>query len=128
MKVFERTKRPPAFSLLLILSACIFSIELGIMYFFSYVFPKIPPTLEAFLDSTALVLAVYPALYLFVVLPLVKENQIREKLEKKLRASEERYKSLAETSPDCIKLFDMDRKLIYMNSGGLREHRVRDIE
>ncbi len=128
MKVFEKTKRPPAFSLLIILSTCIFLIELGIMHFFSYAFPKISPALEALLDSTVLVLAVYPALYLLVVLPLIKENQMREMLEKKLRVSEERYKSLAETSPDCIKLFDMDRKLIYMNSGGLREHRLRDIE
>ena len=127
MKIFKKTKRLSIFSLSILLCACIFWIELAIMYFFQ-TSPKISPVLEALLDSTALVLAVYPLLYLFGIAPLIRENQAREKLEQKLRASEERYKSLAETSPDCIKLFDRDRKLVYMNSGGLMEHRLRDLE
>ncbi|MFH0984835.1 MAG: PAS domain-containing sensor histidine kinase [Candidatus Omnitrophota bacterium] len=128
MRTPEETKKSPAFFLLILLSACIFLIELGIMYLFDSAPWNIPPSLKAFLDSAVLALVVFPLFYLFGVAPLVRENQMRGKLEKQLRTSEERYKSLAETSPDCIKLFDMDRKLIYINRGGLQEHRLKDLE
>ncbi|OGD68042.1 hypothetical protein A3I18_02510 [Candidatus Campbellbacteria bacterium RIFCSPLOWO2_02_FULL_35_11] len=40
----------------------------------------------------------------------------------------EQYKIIAETSPDCIKLFDKDGNLLYINPGGLKEHGLESIE
>lgn len=42
--------------------------------------------------------------------------------------SEEKYRTLVETSPDCVKLFDLDGRLLYMNKGGLKEHRLRSLQ
>lgn len=42
--------------------------------------------------------------------------------------TEEKYKTLVENSPDCIKLIGLDGKLLYMSSGGLKEHRLKNPE
>lgn len=47
--------------------------------------------------------------------------------QKALIESEEKYRTLSESSPDCIKLFDLDGRLLYMNKGGLKEHRLKNL-
>ncbi|MFC1638235.1 PAS domain-containing protein [Patescibacteria group bacterium] len=47
-----------------------------------------------------------------------------EKQEEVLR----RYKVLTETSPDCIKLMDVDGNLTYINPGGIKEHDLGSLE
>lgn len=37
------------------------------------------------------------------------------------------YKILTETSPDCIKLFDLNGDLLYINPGGLKEHNLESV-
>ncbi len=41
---------------------------------------------------------------------------------------EEKYKTLTEASPDCIKLFDINGKLLYINPGGLEEHKIKNLK
>lgn len=48
-------------------------------------------------------------------------------VQKALIDSEEKYRTLAESSPDCIKLFGLDGRLLYMNKGGLKEHRLKNL-
>lgn len=38
------------------------------------------------------------------------------------------FKSLLDSSPDCIKLFDLEGDLFYINRGGLREHKLDSLE
>lgn len=40
----------------------------------------------------------------------------------------EKFKVLTETSPDCIKLFDINGKLLYINPGGLAEHNLKNLD
>ncbi|OHA83410.1 MAG: hypothetical protein A2937_03770 [Candidatus Yonathbacteria bacterium RIFCSPLOWO2_01_FULL_47_33b] len=40
----------------------------------------------------------------------------------------EKFKVLTNASPDCIKLFDLNNKIIYMNPGGLEEHGLKTLE
>jgi PAS domain S-box-containing protein len=44
------------------------------------------------------------------------------------RKIEEEYRVLAETSPDCIKLLDVDGNLLYINPAGLEEHGLDSLE
>jgi len=50
----------------------------------------------------------------------------RTKVEDELKESEERYRSLVETSPDCIKLFNLKGNLLFINKGGMKEHRLKN--
>lgn len=47
---------------------------------------------------------------------------------KELNILEEKYKVLTETSPDCIKLFDINGNLLYINPGGLKEHGLKSLD
>ena len=38
------------------------------------------------------------------------------------------YKVLTETSPDCIKLFDLNGNILYLNPGGQKEHGLNSLE
>ncbi|OHA84663.1 MAG: hypothetical protein A2481_02675 [Candidatus Yonathbacteria bacterium RIFOXYC2_FULL_47_9] len=40
----------------------------------------------------------------------------------------EKFEVLTNASPDCIKLFGLDNKIIYMNPGGLQEHGLKKLE
>lgn len=46
--------------------------------------------------------------------------------QKRLEDSESKYKLLTETSPDCIKIFDLSGNLTFINSGGKMEHRLKN--
>ncbi|MFH1783238.1 MAG: ATP-binding protein [Candidatus Omnitrophota bacterium] len=45
-----------------------------------------------------------------------------------IKDSEEKYRTLTETSPDCIKLFNLKGELVFINKGGMKEHRLKDME
>lgn len=42
--------------------------------------------------------------------------------------NKEKYRVLVQTSPDCIKLFNLNGKILFINEGGLKEHRLKDFE
>lgn len=41
---------------------------------------------------------------------------------------ENKYELLVEKNPDCIKLFDLKGNLTYINKGGLKEHRLKNLK
>ena len=45
-----------------------------------------------------------------------------------LTETETLFSTLAQNSPDCIKLFDLNGKMLFMNNGGLQEHGYKSIE
>ncbi|PIR93651.1 hypothetical protein COT97_05260 [Candidatus Falkowbacteria bacterium CG10_big_fil_rev_8_21_14_0_10_39_11] len=49
----------------------------------------------------------------------------RKESEAALIESQEKFKTLAETSPDCIKLFDLKQNIEYINSSGIKEHYLK---
>ncbi|MFH2018520.1 MAG: histidine kinase dimerization/phospho-acceptor domain-containing protein, partial [bacterium] len=44
------------------------------------------------------------------------------------KGSEEKYRCLSESSPDCIKVLDRDGKLLHLSKGGLLEHGFKTVE
>jgi PAS domain S-box-containing protein len=59
---------------------------------------------------------------------LFDDTTERKKIEINLQESRAMYRILSETSPDCIKLFDVNGKLQYINRSGLKEHGLSSIE
>ncbi|HBM45396.1 MAG: hypothetical protein UT05_C0013G0013 [Parcubacteria group bacterium GW2011_GWF2_38_76] len=53
-----------------------------------------------------------------------REITLRKKAEKDLQESMGKYKSLVESSVDCIKFFDKQGDLIFINNGGRKEHNL----
>ncbi|MEW5895078.1 MAG: ATP-binding protein [Candidatus Omnitrophota bacterium] len=115
-------------SLFLILVSVIFFSEAVIMILLTYGFPQIEKKIMVFVDGILLIVLLFPALYFIFFKILRKEIEAREFAEEVCRASERRCWTLIETSPDCIKLFDDQGKLVFINKGGLEEHNLKDLE
>lgn len=58
----------------------------------------------------------------------VRDITIQKKIEESLKESEIKYRTLTETSTDCIKLFDIQGNLIFINNGGKKEHFLKTEE
>ncbi len=56
------------------------------------------------------------------LLELTKESEIKAKI------NEEKYSELIESTPLCIKVFDENRKMIFLNKGGREEHFIKDTD
>jgi PAS domain S-box-containing protein len=114
--------------LLLITAVAIFSVESIVMLFLS-VFPPFSPAGVAILDSSLLIMIVSPVLYFYLLRPLKLHIAERKRMEDVVRQSEEKYRSLVETTNDSIYLVDRDYKYLFMNMKhisrmGLTEERV----
>ncbi|MDP8292857.1 MAG: ATP-binding protein [Candidatus Orphnella occulta] len=92
---------------------------------------------EAFLDITGIpvqvfrsacaVLIAYIMIRVLNIFDLETEAKIKNLL-KKTQTAEKKYRTLTDASPDCIKLFDVKGNLVYINQGGLDEHKLKNIE
>ncbi len=90
---------------------------------------------EIFLDAWMLTSILVPVIYYFVIKPFTSQIKAREQLEKTLLSSieelkrskeallisEERYRSIVETTDDSIYLVDRNYRYLYMN----RKHMAR---
>jgi PAS domain S-box-containing protein len=102
------------FYLLLITAISIFAVETVVMLFLS-VFPPLSSAAVAILDSSLLIMIVSPVLFFFLVRPLRMHISKRKRVEDSLKESEEKYRSLVESTDDLIYLVDRDYRYLYMN-------------
>jgi PAS domain S-box-containing protein len=110
-KVFLYSVIP--FSLMFILLV-VFSVESIVMLFLS-VFPPISPVGVALLDSSLLIMIIAPVLYFSLLRPLKNHIAERRRMEEVVRESEEKYRSLVETTDDSIYLVDRHYKYLFIN-------------
>ncbi len=104
--------------LTLIVALAIFSVELAIMRVLPFLHLH-SPWAEMFLDAGALVLALVPILYGFIVRPMTSEVSARGELKSALEAAaanESRYKNLLEETTDLVQSFNSEGRLLYANS------------
>jgi PAS domain S-box-containing protein len=71
--------------------------------------------------------------YLFAKLFREKEKfkgivEVTKEAELKVKLSEEKYLDLLENTPLCIKVFDENMKMIFLNKGGREEHHIKDTD
>ncbi|MBI5749758.1 MAG: PAS domain S-box protein [Nitrospinae bacterium] len=98
--------------LLIILSFLIFITESFVMFLLSFL-PSLSTSPRAyFLDAALLIILLFPALYIFMLSPLIKardelEMQVKERTAE-LRDNEKRYRSLFEQSPYGIVIVDTE--------------------
>lgn len=62
------------------------------------------------------------------VMAIVRDISERKKSEEAIKKSEKMFSILAQSSPDCIKLFDLKGNLVFINNGGLKEHGFKTVE
>jgi PAS domain S-box-containing protein len=55
-----------------------------------------------------------------------KDEEEHERKKKEIEQSEVKYRGLIENTPMCIKVFDKDGKLIFLNKGGREEHGIKE--
>ncbi len=102
------------FQFLLLIIASIFLAEFIIMVGFS-VLPSISPWVTVFIDSLLLICLVFPVVYFFSYRPQAISFIKQEHAAREIQASRNKYETLVKASPDCIKLFDINGDLAFVN-------------
>ncbi len=100
--------------LLVIVVASVFLAETMIML----VLPAVRPlstTTEALLDSLLLIIVIAPVLHFLVMKPARSYIVSRFRLEEAMRVSEEKYRSVVESTDDSVYLLDRNCRYLYMN-------------
>lgn len=101
-------------SLFFIVGISIFLAESAVMLLISYVRP-LSLVDEIFLDAFLLTLFALPVLYVLLFRPLLSHMKDLEQAEDSLHKSEERYRSLVESTEDSIYLMDREFRYLFMN-------------
>lgn len=114
----KREKKVTPAHLLIVSILAIFTAEYIIMFALPFL-PPLPAWMTQLADSFTLSLIVFPAIYFFSYRPQAKALLENERAMKEIREKEIKYETLATASPDCIKLFDTEGKITYMNHSRL---------
>ena len=118
-KTFAKVSLYPV-NLLIIILASIFFTEAFIKFALSLFSPSFTNR-YIFLDAGLLAIILFPVIYFLVLKPFSSQIEELKRSEEALRASEERYRSIVETTDDSIYLVDRNYRYLYMN----RKHASR---
>lgn len=99
---------------LFIIVLTIFVAEMIIMTILPHLLPGYL-TRGSILDAFLLIILIIPALYLFSFRPLQKHISELDRMQQEIQRSEERYRSLVESTEDSIYLVDREYKYQFMN-------------
>ncbi len=123
MKINRRTStgwfiRP--IELLIIITAGIFG-SAALVDLFLSIFPDLSVQTFALLDAALLTVILFPLIYYFAFEPLKSYIEEVKRSEETLRESEEKYRSLVETTDDSVYLVNRKCEYLFMNT----KHRSR---
>ncbi|OGW42597.1 MAG: hypothetical protein A2132_07435, partial [Nitrospirae bacterium RBG_16_43_11] len=96
---------------------------IGVEVFVMILLSQIEPSsllVTLFIDSTLLILLLFPVLYLFLYRPQIQYINRQRQIETTLLASEEKYRTLVNMSPVGIFHTDMGGLVTYINKEGLQ--------
>jgi PAS domain S-box-containing protein len=101
-------------NLLIIIIASIFSAEALVTLLLSIASPSSPER-YLLLDAGMLVVILFPVIYYLVFKPFTSQIRQLKRSEEALQASEEKYRSIVETTDDSIYLVDGNYRYLFMN-------------
>jgi len=110
----QRLSVEPGYFLFVIILA-IFVAEMIIMTLLPHLLPEYLMR-GSILDAFLLVILIIPALYFFSFRPMRKHIMNLDRIRQEMQRSEERYRSLVESTEDSIYLVDKEYKYLFMNS------------
>lgn len=110
----QRLSVEPGYFLFVIILA-IFVAEMIIMTVLPHILPEYL-TRGSILDAFLLVILIIPALYFFSFRPMQKHISDLDRIQEEVQRSEERYRSLVESTEDSIYLVDREYRYLFMNS------------
>jgi PAS domain S-box-containing protein len=96
---------------LIIIGLSIFLVEAGILILFFSQSPSVAAK-DALIDAGILTLLAVPLIFLLIYRPYLHERKMAAK---QLKASEERYRSLVDSTDDSIYVLDQNYKYLFMN-------------
>ncbi len=96
---------------LIIIGLSIFLVEAGIMILFFSQSPLVAAK-DALIDAGILTILAVPLIFLLIYRPYLYERKMAAK---QLKASEERYRSLVDSTDDSIYVLDQNYKYLFMN-------------
>jgi signal transduction histidine kinase len=110
-----------ALRILLIIVASIFAVEMAIMLTLFHSLPSALNITDALMDSSGLIVVLYPALYLLVYRPLISEIGERTQAEARLeKAQGELERRVAERTDELAKANDLMQEYVHTISHDLR--------
>jgi PAS domain S-box-containing protein len=118
-KTFAKVSLNPV-NILIIILVSIFLAEAFITLILSLISPSFTNR-YMLLDAGMLAIILFPVIYYLVFRPFSSQIEDLKRSEEALRASEERYRSIVETTDDSIYLVDRNYRYLYMN----RKHMAR---
>ena len=96
----------------------------ALVMFILALLPPIPLFVEAFLDSTLLIILISPALYRFLFLPIIRHVQSREKAEEGLRKNRDLLQTVFNGISDPLVLLDGNLRLKMINPAASRYYKI----
>jgi len=110
------TVRPPSpMRLLLVLAITIFATEMLVMTALANWLPIMPTLAAHFLDSTLLVLLVFPVFYFLVFRPMTQNIRELSELEQARRTNEATLRAMMDNSPYRVWLKDAEGRFLAVN-------------
>lgn len=111
----DRGNNSTAMRLLIVTTFSVFLAEALIMILLANL-PPMSTWKAVLLDASLIVLFAFPALYLWLYLPLIRDTSARVRAEFALQESEEKFKLIVETATDAFISMDDEGKVIIWNS------------
>ncbi|MBE3085164.1 MAG: PAS domain S-box protein [Bacteroidetes bacterium] len=93
-----------------------------------YALGIIPPWVDLLLDSTLLLILIFPTLYFLVFRPLKIQITESKQAEEELRESEEKYRWVLDNMADVITVMDMNLNFTYVSPSIIRMRGYTDEE
>lgn len=113
--------------ILVVIALSIYIAEIIVMLILAQM-PELPILTEAIVDSTFLIILVSPALFYFLLLPIIRHVRKREQAEASLRKNRDLLQSIFNGISEPLLMLDDELKVKMINTAAIRYYNMADRE